>query len=494
MAIEIVMPRLGWTMEEGIFGEWLKKDGDTIQSGDLIFTVESDKATQEVETFDNGILRIPPDGPQSGDVIPVGGVMGYIVKPGETAPFEGSAATNGSVKAVEAKTDSTSQTAQVAEATPAQPSPQAAPIAQNTRALPTISPRARRIAAELGVEWTQLTGSGRTGRIVERDVRAAQAQQAQAAPNAAIPAAKPATTTTTTTTVIQVSPVAQRMAEAAGVDLAEVAAQKPGQRIQRQDVEAAIAAREAQGTPSIPASVPTTQPVSSGAGQSVPISRVRSLIAQRMTESLQTNAPVTLTTEADATELVALREQLKASFAPRNQVVPSYNDLLMKLVAVALQEHPMLNASWRGTEIFIPANVNIGLAVDTEEGLLVPVVRSVESKSVRQIANESRELIERVKAHKLTAADMQDATFTISNLGAYGIDAFTPIINPPQCAILGVGRIVKKPAVYQDQVVPRHLVALSLTFDHRVVDGGPAARFLNSVRTYIEETALWLVG
>ncbi len=212
-----------------------------------------------------------------------------------------------------------------------------------------------------------------------------------------------------------------------------------------------------------------------------------------MTESLHTAAPVTLTTEADATELVALREQLKASFAPRNLIVPSYNDLLIKLTAVALQEHPMLNASWRGDEIFIPAHVNMGLAVDAEDGLLVPVVRAVESKSVRQIATELRALVERVQARKITPAEMQDATFTITNLGAYGIDAFTPIISPPQCAILGVGRIVKKPAVFQDVVVPRHRVALSLTFDHRIVDGGPAARFLNTVRTYIEEPALWLV-
>jgi pyruvate dehydrogenase E2 component (dihydrolipoamide acetyltransferase) len=277
------------------------------------------------------------------------------------------------------------------------------------------------------------------------------------------------------------------MAEAAGLDLAEVAAQKPGQRIQRQDVEAAIAARAAQ--PAMRSSAPT----SSADGESIPITRVRHLIAQRMIDSQQTTAPVTLTTEADATELVALRDQLKASFAPRNLLVPSYNDLLIKLTAVALQEHPLLNATWRDTELFVPNHVNIGLAVDTEEGLLVPVVRGVEGKSVRQIAADSRALIERVQQHTITPADMQEATFTITNLGAYGIDAFTPIINPPQCAILGVGRIVKKPAVVQDQVVPRHRVALSLTFDHRIVDGGPAARFLNTVRTYIEETALWLV-
>jgi pyruvate dehydrogenase E2 component (dihydrolipoamide acetyltransferase) len=276
------------------------------------------------------------------------------------------------------------------------------------------------------------------------------------------------------------------MAEAAGLDLGEIAAQKPGQRIQRQDVEAAIAARDAQ--PTAASSAAETE------GETIPVTRIRSLIAQRMVESGQTTAPVTLTTEADANDFVALREQIKASLAPRDLAVPSYNDLLMKLTAVALQEHRLLNASWRGQEILIPAHVHIGFAVDTEEGLMVPVVRAVESKSVRQIAAESRALIEKVQAHKLTAEEMQNATFTITNLGAQQIDAFTPIINPPQCAILGVGRIVKKPAVYQDQVVPRYRVALSLTFDHRIVDGAPAARFLNTIRTYIEEPALWLIA
>ena len=166
MAIEIVMPRLGWTMEEGIFGEWLKQDGDQVQSGDLLFTVESDKATQEVETFDNGILRIPPDGPKTGDVIPVGGRMGYIVKPGELAPFE-----NAPTAPTQAAPQSSNGAPQTAASTSA-PEPSTAPR-RASGDLPTISPRARRVAAELGVDWTQLTGSGRTGRIVERDVRAA---------------------------------------------------------------------------------------------------------------------------------------------------------------------------------------------------------------------------------------------------------------------------------------------------------------------------------
>jgi pyruvate dehydrogenase E2 component (dihydrolipoamide acetyltransferase) len=201
---------------------------------------------------------------------------------------------------------------------------------------------------------------------------------------------------------------------------------------------------------------------------------------------------VTLTTEADATEFVALREQFKAALAPRNQPVPSYNDMLMKVVALALQEHPLLNATWGEDEILLHDRIHIGLAVDSADGLLVPVVRDVQEKSLRRIGAESARLIEAAQAKRLSADDLQGGTFTITNLGTQGIDAFTPIINLPQCAILGVGRILARPWVVGDQIVPRKIVALSLTFDHRIVDGAPAARFLNTVRESIETPALWL--
>ena len=478
MASEILMPRLGWTMEEGTFGQWLKQDGETVKAGDLLFTVESDKATQEVEAFDQGILRIPPDGPQSGSIIVVGGLLAYIVQPGEAAPFE-----------------QTQQPVQVAVAAtaPSHAASTALPTSgngqskiQNPKSKIHISPRARRIASELGVAWGNLTGSGATGRIIERDIRAAAAQ---------IATTPESTPESTPETKIRATPVATRLAQQAGIDLAELAAQKPGKRIEREDVEAAIAARGLEAQPAVIPSPALAQVDEVGkAGETIPISRIRRIIAQRMTESSQTTAPVTLTTEVDATEFVTLREQLKAAFTPRGLPVPSYNDLLIKLTAVALQEHRLLNATWHENEIVIPAEVHIGLAVDSEEGLLVPVVRNTQSKSVRQIANETKTLIEKAKARRLNPDELQGGTFTITNLGMYGIDAFTPIINLPQCAILGVGRIVKKPAVYNDQVVPRQMMALSLTHDHRVVDGAPAARFLNTIREYIETPTLWLVG
>jgi pyruvate dehydrogenase E2 component (dihydrolipoamide acetyltransferase) len=234
-------------------------------------------------------------------------------------------------------------------------------------------------------------------------------------------------------------------------------------------------------------------------GEAMPVTQVRRVIAHRMAQSAHTTAAVTLTTEADATELVTLREQIKATLSARGLVVPTYTDLIVKLTGIALKEHPVLNAHWKpgGTpgeedQIFLAQDIHIAVAVDTQAGLLVPVIRDVPTKSIQQIAEEARALTRKARDRQLGPDELKGGTFTVTNLGTYGIDAFTPIINLPQCAILGVGRIIVKPAVWKDQVVPRKMMALSLTFDHRVVDGGPAARFLNRVREYVEQPYQWL--
>ena len=459
MAYEVTMPRLGWTMEEGVFGEWLKQDGDEVKAGDLLFTVEGDKATQEVEVFEGGILRLPQGAPAAGDVIPVGALLAYILQAGESMPAGGSQSPQSGGREGQASTASPSATAEPAFQRPSATQT----VAADGRGNPTISPRARRVAGELGVDWTQLTGSGRTGRIVERDVRAAA--ETMVAPVG-----------------VDMSPVARRMAEEAGLTLEELAAIRPGGRIQREDVESAIASRRRQ----VPAEV--------AEAQLVPHSRIRHITALRMAESAHTTAPVTLTTEADASELVALREQLKSSYARRGLAVPSYNDIYIKLTAAALQEHPTLNSSWGEEGLILHGAIHIGFAVETERGLLAPVLRDVPAKSLRAIAGETASLIEGAQQERLSHEAMQGGTFTITNLGMYGIDAFTPIINLPQSAILGIGRIVCKPAVHEGEVVPRQMVALSLTFDHRVVDGAPAARFLNTVREYVAEPILWLTA
>jgi len=463
MAVEIVVPRLGWTMEEGIFGEWLKPEGASIAVGDLLFTIETDKATQEVESLEAGILRIAPGGPKAGDVVLVGALLGYLTAVGEAAPLATAPARSSTFS------EKSNFSESVSAATPA--------IRGNE---PTISPRARRVAGELDIDWSALNGSGRTGRIVERDVRAAAAQ----------PRPEPVEGQPVLAEV-RATPVARRLAEDAGIDLAAISPARPGARIGREDVEAAIAAH----TPlPAPTQLPAPSQLATPNSQLIPTSRIRRLIAQRMADSAHTTAAVTLTTEADASALVALRQQLKATFGPRNLPVPSYNDLLIKLSAVALQAHPHLNATWNETEIVLHEVVHIGLAVDTAEGLLVPVVRDAHLKGVRQIAADTQALAEKIEAHRVGPDELQGGTFTITNLGMYNIDAFTPIINLPQCAILGVGRIVAKPVIVNDAVVPGKTVALSLTFDHRVVDGAPAARFLNAIREFVEEPALWLVG
>jgi pyruvate dehydrogenase E2 component (dihydrolipoamide acetyltransferase) len=455
MAIEILMPRLGWTMEEGTLVEWHKHDGDAVQPGDIMFIVESDKALNEVESFEAGIFRIPPNSDVLGKLVPVGTLLAYVVQPGEAAPFEQAGSS------VPPAAEIVNKVAPPIKSPSTTLNPEKGQ--RNPNSLPTISPRARRVASELGVEWLALKGTGRTGRIVERDVRAALAVGVSA----------------------QISPVAKRAASDLGVDVVALAAQMPGQRITREQVE-----RAAQQA---------TSPTPAAAVDEVrmPLPRLRQVIAQRLSASAHTTAPVTLTTEVDATELVKLRQSLKNVGKSDTRPVPSYNDLLAKLVAEALAEHPGLNARLEGDTIVTSSAVNVGFAVDTERGLLVPVVRDVQSKSIRQIAAESMALVEQAQSGSLRPDDLNGGTFTITNLGMYEIDAFTPIINLPQCAILGVGRIVPKQVVIDvesERVAIRQMMFLSLTFDHRLVDGAPAARFLQRIKQFVQQPYLWLVN
>jgi len=460
MAVPIKVPRLGWTMEEGVFVEWLKPEGATIAPGDQLFVLEGEKAAQEIESIDGGTLRLPPDAPRPGQTVPVGAVLGYLLEPGEspsweTEPASGGQASGGQASGGQASGGQASGGQASGGRKPPGGSasgtsvsggsvsggsvlgnefavegrksevgnPRAAVTDRGART--TISPRARRLAAELGVDWKAITGTGRTGRIRERDVRAHTDHRVGAAHETAL-------------------------------------GSPPG---------------EARSTP----------------GRLVPLSAARRTIAQRMSASAGTVAAVTLTSKADATNLVSFRNQFKAAGDSPDSLVPSFTDLIVKLAATALKQHPTLNASWRDDGIFFSEAIDIGIAVDSDAGLLAPVVRDVASLGLRQLAAETRRLVERARARRLTADELQGGTFTVTNLGMYGVDAFTPIVNLPQCAILGVGRIVREPAVVGDQIVPREVLTLSLTFDHRVVDGAPAARFLDALRQAIEQPAPWLV-
>lgn len=386
MPIEVIIPRLGWSMEEGKFVAWLKQDGELVQAGEALFGIEGDKAVQEIESIDRGILRIAPKAPAPGETIHVGDLLGYLLSPGEELPAAAVPS-----KVAERATMADQSFPQTGRA-PVSNSPQARPT-------PAISPRALRVAAELSVDWSTIRGSGRTGRIREKDVRAA--------------AARPST------------------------------------------------------------SAPTTG--------------MRDAIARRMLHSLRSTAPVTLHTTACANGLVKLRHQLKTGANDSSTVVPSFTDMLVKLTAAALELHPALNSCWDGDHLVPSSSIHMGVAVDTEAGLLVPVIRDVPRLSLQELASRSQELIARARARKLASDEMQGGTFTLTSLGAFGIDAFTPIINYPQCAILGVGRIQRQPVADGDSIVLRDIISLSLTFDHRAFDGAPAARFLQTLCGLIEQ-------
>jgi pyruvate dehydrogenase E2 component (dihydrolipoamide acetyltransferase) len=290
-----------------------------------------------------------------------------------------------------------------------------------------------------------------------------------------------------------VTPVAQRMAEQAGIDLRAVPGTGQGGRVTKADVGQAIRMRseEALEVPVPAARVPATEAVAE-----VPLSGVRAVIAQRMHESHSLTAPVTLTIEVDAGQFVALRERLKANLADELGFNLGYNDLLIKLAAHALREFPYMNARLdqdAGVIRHLRA-VHVGLAVDTARGLLVPVVRDAGRKHLTEVARELRGLVARAREGKALPHELSGGTFTITNLGMYEIDAFTPIINLPETAILGVGRVKERPAVVGGEVCVRKGMWLSLTFDHRLVDGTPAARFLQYIKNLIEEPYLWLAA
>jgi pyruvate dehydrogenase E2 component (dihydrolipoamide acetyltransferase) len=385
MSHAIHIPRLGWSMDEGTFVRWLKQPGESVEIGEPLFELESEKAIQAVEAMDAGILYIPPDSPAPGDVVSVGTRLGYLLAQGEAIP--GTAAIPVAHQASESP----------------QPVPAALPAKAEMRNRTIASPRARRVARELGVDWNRLQGTGREGRIREADVRAESTRR----------------------------------------------------RLDANELSSGGAA----------------------------LSSRRRTIAERLRRSQAQTVPVTLTTTLDATNLVALREHFKTRGAA---IVPAYTDIVAYVVARELARHPHIAACWQGHQLSTPQQssngFDIGIAVHTALGLLVPVLRAVGSGPLLEVATQSRTLIEQARQGKLTAAQMQGGVFTISTLGAYGIEAFTPVINYPQVAILGLGAIRREAVVLPDgQIAARERMTLSLTFDHAALDGVPAAEFLRDV-------------
>ncbi len=456
MAVELRMLQMDQTMTKGKIGKWLVNEGDTITQGQPLLEIETDKVVHEQESPVDGVIA--QLFAEEGTDVPVNALLAIIGAPGEevarvevdTMPEE-----------VEADTAPDPQ----ASVQPAQP--QATP--STTTVAPKASPAARQLAEKLAIDLTEIKASGPGGRILESDV------QRYIDLRGPMP---------TETTRLKASPLARRLAKEHGVDLSSLAGSGPDGRIVRDDVlqaSATVAETPVAETPAL-----------QQATEVIPMAGIREIIAERMTMSLQTNASVTLHTEVDATGFVELRGMINDKLQAK-EVNLTYTDLLVKVVANALREHPRLNATLTDEGIHLLPEINIGVAVALEDGLVVPVIRNADKERLSGISEQVRDFAERARSNQLTPSELQGGTFTITNLGNFGIDAFTPIINPPECAILGVGRILKKPVVHEDEIVARSMLTLSLTFDHRVVDGAPAAQFLQTISDYIQDPYLLLV-
>lgn len=428
------------TMEEGNIIGWLKKEGESVEPGETLAEVETDKATMELDSYVEGVLLhiAVKEGP-----VPIDGVIAIIGEEGEDwkaalAEAEASGG-NGSVPAEKepASADSVSEESSGQEAV--SPVSESAPASGDVRL--KASPLARSMAKEAGIDIAALEGSGDNGRIVKRDVEAAIEQQK----GAPIPAPTPA-------------PAAQPAAPAA----------------------TPTPAKEESAAPAV-------VPFSFGAGEAnyeeVNVSQMRKVIARRLGESKFSAPHFYLTVEIDMAKAIQLRKRL-------NEVAPvkiSFNDLVIKAAAATLKLHPAVNSSWLGDKIRINKDVHIGVAVAIDEGLLVPVVRYADMKTLSQINTEVKALAGKAQKRKLQPEEMQGNTFTISNLGMFGIEEFTAIINPPDACILAVGTIVEKPIVKNGEITVGNMMKVTLSCDHRVVDGAKGAQFLQTFKSMLED-------
>jgi len=447
VAVEVVIPKLGLTMETGVIEEWLVAPGTAVKPGDPLLRLATDKVDAEVEAEGSGLFH---PAVEPGAELPPGALIGWLLEAGEEVP---------------------SGAAVLEEPPPPHiPAEAAAPVVGEPGALTRTgrlfaSPNARRVARERGLDITQLNGTGPGGRIITADVLDAAA----AGPGRPGPAPR------------VVSPLVRRDAAAAGVDLGAVVASGPGGKVLRSDVAAAARQAAAQAPASASPAAPAAAAAQAPAAQVIPLTGMRGVIASRMHASLQEMAQLTLGTEAVMDAAVALRAQLKEQWGQAGIPVPTITDLVVRAAALALREHPRLNASVHDDAIHVQPEINVGLAVALEDGLLVPVLKRADQLPLSAVAAESRRLAQGARAGRLSLPDLEGGTFTVSTLGSYGIDFFTPVITPGQVAILGVGRLRDSVRWEGPSPVRTQVMTLSITFDHRAVDGAPAADYLRSV-------------
>jgi pyruvate dehydrogenase E2 component (dihydrolipoamide acetyltransferase) len=459
---DVVMPRLSDSMEEGTILKWLKAEGDEVAKGDELVEIETDKATMTYEADTAGALAIVA---QEGETLPIGEVIARIGE-GAAAPAEAAeeepAEEPAAAEAPAAEAQAAAGNGAPAETAPparapavtaeppaAAPAAGPAPSPEGNGGRPKASPVARRIARERGIDLSSVQGTGPGGRIVKADVEAAVSAPAQA------PAAEPAP--------------------------AEAPAPAPA------EVEAPTAApAAAEAPPPAPVAVAETG-TAKGDVSIQELSRTQQVIARRMAESKATVPEFTLTTEVDMEGAVELRSQLKAVAEKNGRATPSYNDMVVKASAIALREFPRANGSYKDGHFELYSRVNVGVAVAAQEALIVPTVFDADRKSLGEIARDARALAERVRAGAITPPELGGGTFTVSNLGMFGISEFVAVINPPQAAILAVGKMEPRAVVRDSEIVARSTMSLTLACDHRILYGADAAEFLARIKGLLEQ-------
>ncbi len=453
MATSVIMPALEMTQESGRLVSWLKSEGETVTKGEPIMEIETDKVTIEIEASASGILGGVLV--KENDVVPVGQTIAWILAPGEKVPTSSpSDSQSGRASTVAARGESKSKTTEVPSRTVAL----------------EASPLARNIADEHGIDLALVKSNGK--RIEKADVLAYINAARQTVPQPFDQTqGKPASVSTNISSpmhLIPASPKARRFASERGIDISTIKGSGPNGAVLVADVPL-----EAVGVGS--------------AGSLETPSTVWRVMAERMTASWTTVPHFYLIREVDASRLIEWRTRMVPVAEKQSGIKPTYTDLLVKLIGFTLRGHPRVNAAWANGSIQYNKDINVGLAAAVDDGLMVPVIRHADRSSIIEIAAQRKDLIERAQNRKLRPVDISDGTFTLSNLGMYNVDTFNAIVNTPQAAILAVGRIAERVVPVKGQPAIRSMMTVSLSCDHRVVDGARAAQFLNDLVILIEE-------
>jgi pyruvate dehydrogenase E2 component (dihydrolipoamide acetyltransferase) len=433
MAKKIVMPKLGLTMKEGKLGKWYKNENDEVKAGDKLFSIETDKITNDAEATDNGFLRKIIV--QAGSIVPIMEPVAILAGKDEDIE-EILAELNAAPEPV-----SNNQQHSKTEVKPEK--------VEGASGRVKISPAARKLAAENGIDIESIVGTGPGGRLVIEDIEDAIKRKKD----------------------IRTSPAAGKKAQSLGVDISNIS--KDG-RVMKEDVERAY-------------EMGRLSEYAKQEDNKQPLTRMRQIISERMSKSSREIPSVNFTISVDMSAVKNLKDELKPDFPA------TYTDIVTAIAARLLLRHPYLNSTLEEDGIILRNYVNMGVAVALEDGLLVPVIRNAHLKSIRQISEDIKDLSYRARVNTLTADEIQGGTFTITNIGMYGIEAFTPIINQPESAILGMNAIVETPVVLDGCIQVKPIIKLSLTADHRTVDGAVAAQFLAKLKEYLEHPLRILV-